>query len=182
MNEKVNQALEGILARFESGEIPEAIAYSIFPGADIPSAKWSLMNRILMYASGTRDARGFRQWNKVGRHVKKGAKAFHILAPRIVKKKSGANRGRASSTEDDGIEEFTSSEMSEKTPSRNREEKIIVGFLTVPVFRVEDTEGQPLDYENLTLPASSLIGCGGKLGRAGQGNPRKLPFPGFFQP
>lgn len=180
MNEKVNQALEGILARFESGEIPEAIAYSIFPGADIPSAKWSLMNRILMYASGTRDARGFRQWNKVGRHVKKGAKAFHILAPRIVKKKSGANRGREISTEDDGIEEFTSSEMSEKTPSRNREEKIIVGFLTVPVFRVEDTEGQPLDYENLTLPPLPLSDVAESWGVPVKAIPGNYRFQGFF--
>jgi len=158
MNEKVKQAIEGILLRFESGEIPEAIAYSVFPGADIPSAKWSLMNRILMIVSGTRDARGFRQWNEVGRYIKEGAKAFYILAPRLVKKKSRANRGRVSSTEDEGIEEFTSEDvMSQKTPSRNREEKIISGFLTVPVFRVEDTEGEPLaDLENLTLPPLPL--------------------------
>ena len=31
MIEKVKRALESILAKFESGEIPEAIAYSTFP-------------------------------------------------------------------------------------------------------------------------------------------------------
>lgn len=181
MNEKVKQALEGILARFESGDIPEAIAYSIFPGADIPSAKWSLMNRILMIISGTRDARGFRQWKEVGRYVKKGARAFHILAPRIVKKKSEANRGQEISTEDDGIEEFTSDQvMSEKTPSKNREEKIIAGFLTVPVFRVEDTEGQPLDYENLTLPPLPLSDVAESWGVPVKAIPGDYRIRGYF--
>ncbi len=38
-----------------------------------------------MLMNETEDARGFRQWEKVGRRVKKGAKAFYILAP--VRKK-----------------------------------------------------------------------------------------------
>jgi hypothetical protein len=57
MNEKVKSALEGILQRFESGDIPEAIAYSTFPLYDIPSARWSLLNRILMFIAGTSDAK-----------------------------------------------------------------------------------------------------------------------------
>ncbi len=178
MNEKVKQALEGILGRFESGEIPEAIAYSVFPGVDIPSAKWSLMNRILMYFSGTRDARGFHQWKEVGRWVKEGAKAFHILAPRIVKKESVANRSTA---EDDGIEELTSDEVvSEKTPSKNREEKVIIGFLTVPVFRVEDTDGKPLDYENLTLPPLPLLEVAESWGVSVKAIPGNYCFHGLF--
>lgn len=88
MIEKVKQALQSILTRFEAGDIPEAIAYSTFPIPNIPSAKWSLLNRTIMFFAGTRDARGFRQWQEVGRHVKKGSKAFTILAPRFVKKES----------------------------------------------------------------------------------------------
>lgn len=42
MIEKVKQALQSIVNRFEAGDIPEAIAYSPFPIPNIPAAKWSL--------------------------------------------------------------------------------------------------------------------------------------------
>ena len=130
MNEKVKTVLESIVQRFERGDIPELIAYSTFPIPNIPAAKWSLLNRILMSLSGTSDARGFKQWKTVDRYVKKGAKAFSILAPRLAKKE----------TEDEEAEKI-----------------ILVGFLSIPVFRVEDTEGKALDYEELELPELPLM-------------------------
>ena len=45
MIEKVKQALQSILNRFEAGDIPEAITYSTFPIPNIPAAKWSLLIR-----------------------------------------------------------------------------------------------------------------------------------------
>jgi hypothetical protein len=74
MNEKVKQALENIVQRLKEGGIPEAIAFSVFPIPNIPASRWSLINRTLMFFAGTNDARGFRQWQEVGRHVKKGQK------------------------------------------------------------------------------------------------------------
>ena len=71
MNAKVKQTLESIVQRFKEGDIPEAIAYSMFPIPDIPSSRWSLLNRTLMFISGTSDARSFRQWNGVRRYIKK---------------------------------------------------------------------------------------------------------------
>lgn len=88
MIEKVKQVLQSILDRFGAGDIPEAIAYSTFPIRNIPVAQWSLVNRTPMFIAGTKDAREFRQWMEVGRHVKKGSKTFTILAPRFVKKES----------------------------------------------------------------------------------------------
>ena len=44
MNEKVKSVLNSVLERFEIGDIPEAIAYSMFPFPDVPSAKWSLLS------------------------------------------------------------------------------------------------------------------------------------------
>ena len=79
----------------------------------------------LLYTTETNDARGFRQWQEVGRHVKEGAKAITILAPRFIKK-------HQENGEDGKV--------------------ILVGFLSVPVFRVEDTEGDPLDYQKIELP------------------------------
>jgi hypothetical protein len=87
-NGKVKQALESIVQRFREGDIPEAIAYSMFPAPNIPASRWSLLNRTLMFLAGTYDARGFRQWKEVGRWVKKGSKSFAILAPRFVRRQT----------------------------------------------------------------------------------------------
>ena len=76
MTATIHETVSGIIASFERGDIPEAIAYSMFPIADIPSAKWSLLNRTLVFLAGTQDARGFRQWKQVGRYVKKGSQVF----------------------------------------------------------------------------------------------------------
>ena len=91
----------------------------------MPCAHWSLSNRLLVFLSGTDDARGFRQWQEIGRYVRQGAKALHILAPILVKKRD----------EEDG-----------------EEEKVVKGFRVVPVFRFEDTEGEPLNHPQLLPP------------------------------
>jgi len=75
MNDRVKNVLDSILERFQTGDIPEAIAYSMFPFPEVPSARWSLLNRTLQFLSGTMDARGYRQWQNVNRYVKKGSKA-----------------------------------------------------------------------------------------------------------
>lgn len=132
MNFKVKAVLEGILERFKSGDIPQAIAYVTFSTVVIPSNKWSFTNRLIMYIGNTTDARGIRQWNQVGRKVKKGAKAIYILVPRLIKN--------------------TSNE------SLETERVILKGFLAKPVFRVEDTEGEPLDTgKEMILPDLPLM-------------------------
>jgi hypothetical protein len=153
MIEKVKQALQSILDRFEAGDIPKAIAYSTFPIPDIPAAKWSLLNRTLMFIAGTQDARGFRQWKEVNRYVKKGAKAFVILAPRFIKK---------------GAEE------------EENEKRILAGFLAVPVFRVEDTEGAALDYEEIRLPSLPLIEVAQSWGISVKAIPGNYRYYGWF--
>lgn len=129
MNSKINETLSGILEIFKSGQIPAAVSYAAFPPFDIPSEEWSFLNRIIMWMSGTFDARGYRQWMKVGRHVKKGVAAFHIFAPRFVKEKK-----------DNGEEDLS-----------------LIGFLQVPVFRYEDTEGEPLAYKKTQINSFHLI-------------------------
>jgi antirestriction protein ArdC len=129
MTSKINETLNGILQIFKSGQIPEAISYAAFPSFKIPSEQWSFLNRIIMWMNGTHDARGYRQWLEVGRHVKKGATAFHIFAPRLVKEKK-----------EDGEEDFS-----------------LLGFLQVPVFCYEDTEGEPLNYTKTQINTFHLI-------------------------
>jgi hypothetical protein len=131
MNNKVRMVLQDILEKFKTGDVPKAIAYAMFPVTGIPSDKWSLMNKMIMLMSGTTDARGIRQWNRVGRTVKRGAKAIYILVPYFVKKKRR-------------IEED--------------ENEILKGFFAKPVFRVEDTEGETLEYEKvIPLPELPLL-------------------------
>src|ERR1700730_14891626 len=85
---RVTEVLNRLLQEFKDGStIPEAIAYSSFPKSHIPSASWSVMNQIIMFLSGTHDARGYRQWQAVKRHVKKGVKSFDILVPQFKKEK-----------------------------------------------------------------------------------------------
>ena len=126
--DKVRDATQKLISLFESGDLPPAIARTTIrakAGMAIPSDSWSLSNRLLMMLAGTDDARGFRQWEKVGRRVKKGAKAFYILGPRIKK-----------------IEDEETGETI----------NIITGFLSVPVFRYEDTEGGELVYPDYSPP------------------------------
>jgi len=129
MKPKVKDTLNKIIERFKSGDIPEAVAYSMFPFPDVPSAKWSITNRTLMFLTGTMDARGIRQWNAVNRYVKRGTKAFYILVPYLKQ------------IEDDlGEQRHT-----------------LMGFGVSPVFRVEDTEGEPFVYENIEVPDFPLM-------------------------
>jgi hypothetical protein len=74
LSPKIHQALQSIIERFQNGNIPKAIAISTFPIPNIPAAKWSLLNRTLMFIANTGDARGYRQLQEVSRYVKKRLK------------------------------------------------------------------------------------------------------------
>ncbi len=134
--ERAREALHRLLSMFQSGDLPEAIARTLIrpkAGCERPCDKWSLGNRLLMMAAGTEDARGYRQWQEVGRQVKKGAKAIYIFAP-VTKKK---------------VERVTDPETGEE---REEERTVVVGFRHVPVFRYEDTEGKPLPEPDYAPP------------------------------
>lgn len=45
----------------------------------------------------------------------------------------------------------------ERKNSEGEKEESLVGFLTVPVFKVEDTEGEPLDYEQTGIKEFPLM-------------------------
>jgi len=137
---------------FESGNIPEAIAYSTFPIPNVPSSTWSLLNRTLMFLSGTSDARGFRQWKSVKRHVNKGGKAIYILVPRIVSRETEAGE----------------------------EESFLAGFMARAVFRVEDTDGEPLDYQKVELPEFPLIEKAKEWGISVKAVPGNYRYYGYF--
>jgi len=94
-------------------------------------------------AHDTEDARGFRQWQKIGRRVKKGAKAFYILAP-IRKKVPVKIRREVERINENGETEIVEVEETIYVDK-------LVGFKSIPVFRYEDTEGKPLPEENFNI-------------------------------
>jgi N-terminal domain of anti-restriction factor ArdC len=112
-------AAQKILRAFEdANSLPKPLARVFIRRKDNPHCqKWSWGNQLLVVLNGYSDARGFQQWHKTGRWVKKGEKAFHILGPvtrKLLDKETGEER------------------------------TIIVGFKGLPVFGLEQTDGKPL--------------------------------------
>lgn len=113
---KAEATAQKLLTAFQSGNLPAALApIFIHRTDDVPCRKWSWGNQLLAALAGTSDARGFGQWIQVKRAPRKGSKAFCILSP-VLKK----------------IEKDGETHM------------IPVAFKATPVFRVEDTDGEPL--------------------------------------
>lgn len=118
---KAESVASAILDAFKSGNLPQALAPMFIQRKDkVPCRAWSWANQLVVAIHGHSDARGFRQWEAVGRHVRKGEKALHILAPLIRKVEDTDSAGRTV------------------------ERPIVYGFKSVPVFGLRQTDGEPL--------------------------------------
>lgn len=114
-----------LLDMFAHEDFPAQLALTIIKRENaIPSDSWSITNRLIMHVIGeTNDARTYKQWQAAGRQVKKGEKAFGIIAP-VTKK-------------------FRNEET-------DKDEVRIIGFRSLPVFAIEATEGEPLPEYDCT--------------------------------
>ena len=127
-------AVRSLLTMFQSKEFPKQLAFSVIKrrGNDKPkpSDHWSIGNQLLMiFCGATEDARTYKQWQEVKRYVKSGSSAFGIFAPIAKKIRDKDNP--------------------------DKEKVLLLGFRLLPVFRFEDTDGEPLpeyDYTPPTLP------------------------------
>lgn len=132
---EVERALSDVLDMFASGKLPEAVAQTIIArqAGDLPVHDWSLLNQIIVMLSGTADARGTRQWKLAGREVNKGARPIFILGPKIRRYK-----------------------VEDETTGEEVSRQVMQGFVGIPVYSIEDTEGDPVppppDYTPLALP------------------------------
>lgn len=118
LNKRAREAVDRLINAFNEPEkLVDTVARAALIPNNSPCRKWSPSNRFLIALAGTGDARGYRQWQEVNRHVKKGSKATYILVPSIRK---------------------------EKDENADDEKQVLAGFLAAPVFRVEDTDGEPL--------------------------------------
>jgi len=144
-DDKINQNIEKALKLLKSGDLPETISKITFPVDSCPCSAWSMTNRLLAYldfAYGNKDKeievlknfdfRGFKQWNDIGRKVKKGSSAQYILVPlyRKIKKNVKNDKG------DDEKKEFN----------------YIYGFKNIPVFHISQTTGKEVKHSKLKLP------------------------------
>ncbi len=156
--QEIKDAMLETMRLFESTEaVGELLHRRVFMTPDdAPLRNWSGLNMMAAIRQGTGDARGYKQWQKVGRQVKKGSKAIEIFAPRVVKRKD------------------------EKT---GEEKPVIIGFLAVNVFRYEDTEGEAMpcfaDKAPENLP---LIEVAQELGLDVQYAPTPGFWRGFYRP
>jgi N-terminal domain of anti-restriction factor ArdC/IrrE N-terminal-like domain len=93
---------------------------------------YSFNNTILIYRQNPQASlvKGFQEWKKHGRFVKKGAKAIKVLAPLIGKKKENEKRETKSEEE--------------------KEKKVLYGFRYVNVFDVSNTDGEELPSPDVT--------------------------------
>jgi len=127
LSDKAQEALNQVVARFQSGDLSAVVEVVRLrrQAADAPSQSWSLSNQVLAYIqTHSLDCRGYRQWEQVGRQVRKGARAAWILAPITI---------------------LIENEDGEKV-------SVVRGFKSVPVFAVHDTDGKPLPQVDYTPP------------------------------
>lgn len=122
---------------------------------------YSPNNQILIHlqtrGTATRVA-GFRTWQSLGRHVRKGEKGISILAPKVVRVPALDAAGRPRLDAE----------------GRPVKERRVVGFTTASVFDVAQTDGEPLPdigFELSEEPPAGLTedleaaieGCGFRL-------------------
>ena len=111
---KAQTSLNRVIEKFKTGDLsPISTVVRIDLDELAPAKHWSLSNKVISFVqSGELDCRGFRQWQKAGRQIKKGSKAIYIFRPHTIK----------SITED-------------------QEENICLGFSPVAVFPASCTKG-----------------------------------------
>ncbi len=160
------KAVQNLMQMFREQSFPEQIALTIIrrreddPLIKMPCQKYSLGNQLIMFFIGKTELCGtYKQWQAVGRQVRKGSRAFPIFAP-ITK----------SITEKDDAGQET-----EKTR--------LLGFRPIPVFPVEMTDGEMLekyDYKPEVLPPFYDV-CE-KLGITVYWKPASRPAYGWYSP
>jgi hypothetical protein len=81
-SQAAEEAAAKVLDAFRSPEtLPKALATIALPTCETHASGYSLRNQLIVWLFGYSDAAGFKQWRKYGRQVRKGEKAFPVLAP-----------------------------------------------------------------------------------------------------
>ena len=167
-SEITTKTIQQLLQAFQTQEFPENVAYVIIRRSPdelriFPCRRWSFLNTMIMVSNQTDTAMGFRQWNALNRHVVKGTRAFHILVP-LLKRYTPEP---APDTDTDDASEVT---------------QRVYGFKAVPVFRYEDTDGEPLPVKESYKPvhAPAFIEVAKNIGVQIDYGPVYANFLGYY--
>jgi hypothetical protein len=122
-----NKALEEIKEQLDQGiqEVMTSGAFREWLQFLSSFHSYSFNNTILIYMQNPHATlvKGFREWKKYGRFVKKGAKSIRVLAPLISKKKEREE---------------------EQSDKEEKGKRVLYGFRYVNVFDVASTDGKEL--------------------------------------
>ena len=131
--QEARTALDEGLRRLQSSDDWKQMLTAMAHAGALSVTRLSFGNILLVLAArpGTARVATFQAWERSGRHVRKGEKAVHILAPVFRRRPDRDGAGG------DPEAEITSA-------------KRIAGFRLLPVFTEEQTEGDPLP--SLKLP------------------------------
>lgn len=123
MHKSVQKEIQGLLDAFLVPESLDLVAKSMFKrNKNIPSDKWSTLNRLIMMRHGSFDARGPKAWLSVNRRPEKGG-FFFILAPVMITK-----------------------EVENPKTKKMEKEQFCIGFKPIMVWPYEKTSGENVDY------------------------------------
>ena len=126
--ELASNGLEELSKALAQGKSESLIEY-LDVMARFPSYSFRNSLLIVMQRPTATQVAGYRQWEKLGRNVRKGEKGITILAPLVYKRKLDGDCKDGERRE----------EASDGTPG-----KVVRGFRAVHVFDVGQTEGKPL--------------------------------------
>ena len=152
LSAKAKASLDKVVKKMKTGDLSDVVRIArIRLSPDCPASKWSFNNRVMAYMqTGQLDCRGYRQWQKAGRQVKKGERAAWILAPRSIYKED------------------------EETGERKVKFTYFVG---VSVFGAGQTDGEPIgDYLGMPTEPLPLADVAKKWGV----RVKWTPTPGFL--
>ena len=170
---RVTEAINQTLELMKSGNLPNAIALVLFPVNNRPFSTWSLFNRMNVlfdyqfqyqgkFFEGDKfnleaynqaiekiDYRGFRMWEKVGRHVNKGESAHAFILAPLMKKGKREYWNNAT-----GSKHYTNkaNPAPQGVDLHEEEYNFVKGFKGVAVFEMQQTNGKEVVFKKLELP------------------------------
>ncbi|MCM3358109.1 ArdC family protein [Psychrobacillus sp. MER TA 171] len=127
--EEMQEEVQVLLDTLQTGVLnfqyePEAFKAMLAMQSLIPTYSFRNMMLIRAQMPHARFIASFLKWKELNRSVRKGEKALRVLAPRIIKEIDEAS----------GIEESK-----------------LIGYTSVPVFDVSQTDGDPLPIDDYKL-------------------------------
>lgn len=126
------------LQAWTKGDVQEMRNMLDFDAKFVGKYSYQNVNAIRMQNMKATDTRGYSSWRASGRQVMKGQKGIRILAP-IVKK----------------IDQIK--DLSEIRSRDKKDGTAVVGYKTITVFDVAQTQGEPLKVQNMRVSAEKSL-------------------------